>query len=288
MRRLIEVLKEGQRKQIAVGHFNFSELVAFKAVVDAALKLKVPVMLGVSEGERDFVGVRQASALVASVRDETGLEIFLNADHTHSIERAEEAARAGFDEIIFDGSSMPFKQNVEQTKRAVQAIKSIDPAIVVEGEIGYIGTSSSILEKIPEGLGALTTPDEAREFADATGVDVLAPAVGNMHGLLQSMVAGTAQKRLDIGRIEEIAKAAGVLMTLHGGSGTNDGDFQRAIKAGITIVHVNTELRLAWRRGMDAALGASAGEVVPYKILPTVVRGVSEVVEKRLRLFNFL
>jgi fructose-bisphosphate aldolase, class II len=288
MRRLIEVLKEGQRKQIAVGHFNFSELVAFKAVVDAALKLKVPVMLGVSEGERDFVGVRQASALVASVRDETGLEIFLNADHTHSIERAEEAARAGFDEIIFDGSSMPFKQNVEQTKRAVQAIKSIDPAIVVEGEIGYIGTSSSILEKIPEGLGALTTPDEAREFADATGVDVLAPAVGNMHGLLQSMVAGTAQKRLDIGRIEEIAKAAGVLMTLHGGSGTNDGDFQRAIKAGITIVHVNTELRLAWRRGMDAALGASAGEVVPYKILPTVVRVVSEVVEKRLRLFNFL
>jgi ketose-bisphosphate aldolase len=287
MRRLIEVLKEGQRKQIAVGHFNFSELVAFKAVVDAALKLKVPVMLGVSEGERDFVGVRQASALVASVRDETGLEIFLNADHTHSIERAEEAARAGFDEIIFDGSSMPFKQNVEQTKRAVQAIKSIDPAIVVEGEIGYIGTSSSILEKIPEGLGALTTPDEAREFADATGVDVLAPAVGNMHGLLQSMVAGTAQKRLDIGRIEEIAKAAGVLMTLHGGSGTNDGDFQRAIKAGITIVHVNTELRLAWRRGMDAALGANADEVVPYKILPTVVRAVSEVVEKRLRLFNF-
>jgi ketose-bisphosphate aldolase len=288
MRKLTEVLKEARRKQTAVGHFNFSELVAFKAVVDVARKLKVPVMLGVSEGERDFVGVRQASALVASVRDETGLEIFLNADHTHSIARAEEAARAGFDEIIFDGSSMPFKQNVEQTKKAVQAIKSIDPTIVVEGEIGYIGTSSSILEKIPEGVGALTTPDEAREFVDATGVDVLAPAVGNMHGLLQSMVSGTAQKRLDIGRIEEIAKAAGVLMTLHGGSGTNDGDFQRAIKAGITIVHVNTELRLAWRRGMEAALGASAGEVVPYKILPAVVRGVSEVVERRLRLFNFL
>jgi fructose-bisphosphate aldolase, class II len=288
MKRLIEVLREAQRKKTAVGHFNFSELVAFKAVVDAALKLKVPVMLGVSEGERDFVGVRQASALVKSVRDETGLEIFLNADHTHSIERAEEAARTGFDEIIFDGSSLPLKQNIEQTKRAVEAIKSIDPVIVVEGEIGYIGTSSSILEKIPEGLGALTTPDEAREFVDATGVDVLAPAVGNMHGLLQSMVAGTAQKRLDIGRIEEIAKAAGVLMTLHGGSGTNDGDFQRAIKAGITIVHVNTELRLAWRRGMDAALGASADEVVPYKILPKVVSGVSEVVEKRLRLFNFL
>lgn len=288
MRRLIEVLKEAQRKQTAVGHFNFSELVAFKAVVDAARKLKVPVMVGVSEGERDFVGVRQACALVASVREETGLEIFLNADHTHSIQRAQEAAKAGFDEIIFDGSSMPFEQNVEQTKKAVEAIKSINPAIVVEGEIGYIGTSSSILEKVPEGLGALTTPAEASEFVEATGVDVLAPAVGNMHGLLQSMVTGTAQKRLDIGRVEEIAKSAGILMTLRGGSGTNDGDFQKAIKAGIAIVHVNTELRLAWRRGMDEALGASAGEVVPYKILPPVVRGVSEVVEKRLRLFNFL
>ncbi len=132
MRKLIEVLKEAQRKQTAVGHFNFSELVAFKAVVDAAHKLKVPVMVGVSEGERDFVGVRQAVALVASLREETGLEIFLNADHTHSIQRAEEAARAGFDEIIFDGSSLPMEQNVEQTKKAVAAIKSINPAIVVE------------------------------------------------------------------------------------------------------------------------------------------------------------
>jgi fructose-bisphosphate aldolase, class II len=245
-------------------------------------------MLGVSEGERDFVGVRQASVLVASVREDTGLDVYLNADHTHSIAKAEEAAKAGYHELIFDGSSLPLEQNVEQTKKAVEAIKSINPEIVVEGEIGYIGTSSSILEKVPEGIGALTTPDEAREFVDVTGVDVLAPAVGNMHGLLKSMVTGTAQKRLDIGRIEEIAKAAGVLMTLHGGSGTNDDDFHRAIEAGITIVHVNTELRLAWRRGMDAALSASSDEIVPYKVLPAVVRGVSDVVEKRLRLFNFL
>ena len=287
MRKLIEVLKEAQRNRIGVGHFNFSELAAFKAVVESARKLKVPVMVGVSEGERDFVGVRQAAALVASVRDETGLEIFLNADHTHSIGKAEEAARAGFDEIIFDGSSLPVEQNIDQTKKAVEAIKSINPNIVVEGEIGYIGTSSSILEKLPEGLGALTTPDEAREFVGATGIDVLAPAVGNMHGLLKSMVAGTVEKRLDIGRIEAIAKSGGILMTLHGGSGTNDGDFQKAIKSGITIVHVNTELRLAWRRGMDQALSASADEVVPYKILPVVVQEVAEVVEKRLRLFNF-
>jgi len=131
-------------------------------------------------------------------------------------------------------------------------------------------------------------PDtEARQFVAATGVDVLAPVVGNMHGLLQSMVQGAVQKRLDIEWIAEIAQATGIFMTLHGGSGTHDDDFRQAIKAGMTIVHVNTELRLAWRRGMEAALGQSPNEVVPYKILPGAVAAVREVVQQRLLLFNF-
>ena len=286
MKPLIEVLTQARRDRVAVGHFSFSDLVALKAVVASARKLNLPVMVGTSEGERDFVGVRQAAALVRSIRDETGLEIFLNADHTHSLAKAEAAAKAGFDEIIFDGSTLSFEENVAQTKRAVEAIKSINPTIVVEGEVGYIGTSSAILDKIPEGMGALTTPDEARQFVEGTGIDVLAPAVGNMHGLLQSMVSGAVQKHLDIERIAEIAQATGALLTLHGGSGTNDDDFKRSIRAGITIVHVNTEIRLAWRRGVEAALSKDRGEVVPYKILTGAVEAVSEVVEKRLQLFN--
>jgi len=286
MKPLIEVLTQARRDRVAVGHFNFSDLVALKAVVASARKLNLPVMVGTSEGERDFVGVRQAAALVRSIRDETGLEIFLNADHTHSLAKAEAAAKAGFDEIIFDGSTLSFEENVAQTKRAVEAIKSINPTIVVEGEVGYIGTSSAILDKIPEGMGALTTPDEARQFVEGTGIDVLAPAVGNMHGLLQSMVSGAVQKHLDIERIAEIAQATGALLTLHGGSGTNDDDFKKSIRAGITIVHVNTEIRLAWRRGVEAALSKDRGEVVPYKILTGAVEAVSEVVEKRLQLFN--
>jgi len=158
----------------------------------------------------------------------------------------------------------------------------------VEGEIGWIGASSQILEKIPEGVGVLTTPQEAKQFVDATKIDVLAPAVGNMHGLLQSMVRGETEKRLDIKRIAEIKAAAGIFMTLHGGSGTHDKDFQEAIKAGMTIVHVNTELRLAWRRGFENALQANPSEIAPYKLLSAVVGAMSEVVEKRLRLFNFL
>jgi fructose-bisphosphate aldolase, class II len=287
MKTLMEVLDDARRRRVAVGHFNFSDLVAFNAIVAAARDLKVPVMVGVSEGERAFVGVAQAAALVRSVREESGLPIFLNADHTHSLVKAEEAARAGFDEVIFDASALPFEENVKETKRAVEALKSINPAIVVEGEIGNIGASSEILEKVPDNISALTTAAEAQQFIAATHIDVLAPAVGNMHGLLQSMVRGEAQKRLDLGRIAELSQATGSFMTLHGGSGTNDGDLQSAIKAGITIVHVNTELRLAWRRGIEAALKKDA-EVTPYKILAPAVAAVREVVTARLRLFNFM
>jgi hypothetical protein len=180
MTTLREVLEAAERSRVAVGHFNFSDLVTLKAVATTAGELAVPVMVGVSEGERAFLGVRLAAAAVKTYRDELGLSLFLNADHTHSLANAEDAARSGFDEIIFDRSELPIEENVKQTRRAVEAIKSINPSILVEGEIGYIGTSSEILAEIPEGMGALTTPEEARQFVTATGVDVLAPAVGNM------------------------------------------------------------------------------------------------------------
>lgn len=204
MKTLIEVLEDARVRRVAIGHFNFSEMATFKAIVAAAQTVGVPVMAGVSEGERGFVGVAQAVAMVRSVREEFGMPIFLNADHTHSIAKAEEAARAGFDEIIFDASTLPLERNIAETRKAVEAIKSIDPAIVVEGEIGYIGTSSEILEKTPEHISAHTTVAEAKQFIEATHIDVLAPAVGNMHGLLQSMVRHETEKRLDLARIAEL------------------------------------------------------------------------------------
>lgn len=286
MRTLPEALQESDRNHVAVGHFNISDLVALRAIAEAARELNLPVLVGVSEGEREFMGVRQVAALVKSLRDETGHPIFLNADHTYSLAKAEEAARAGFDEIIFDGSALSFEENVRATRQAIEAIKSISPSTLVEGEIGYIGTSSAVLEKTPEGLGTLTTPEEAKQFVAATGVDVLAPAVGNMHGLLKSMVRGETEKRLDIRRIGEIKQAAGIFMTLHGGSGTHDEDFKQAIQSGMTIVHVNTELRLAWRRGLEAALARDPDEVAPYKLLPGALQAVKQVVRARLQLFN--
>jgi len=176
MKTLKDVLQEAQRAKVAVGHFNFSDLAAFSAITAAARDLNLPVMVGLSEGERTFAGVRQAAALVRNVREEYEQPLFLNADHTHSLAKAEEAANAGFDEIIFDGSGLPFEENIVQTKKAVETIKSINTAILVEGEIGWIGASAEILEKPPEGVGVLTTPLEAKLFVDATKIDVLAPA----------------------------------------------------------------------------------------------------------------
>jgi fructose-bisphosphate aldolase, class II len=285
MQTLREVLTKAQRDGVAIGHFNVSELVALKAIIAGAHKLKLPVMVGVSEGEREFFGVKQIAALIKTFREESEYPIFLNADHTHSVEKAEVAAKAGFDEIIFDASSVPLEKNIEQTKRAVEAIKSINPNCMVEGEIGYIGSASDVIDKVPEGAGIMSTPEEAKQYVSATKVDVLAPAVGNMHGMLTSMVHGDAQKHLDIPRIASIRDAAGIFMTLHGGSGTNDEDFKKAIKAGMNIVHVNTEIRLAWKRGMEKALGVGES-VVPYKLLGDVVAGVQKVVEARMQLFN--
>jgi fructose-bisphosphate aldolase, class II len=282
---LRDVLTRMQKEGAALGHFNVADTVLLKAVVAAAAETKLPVLIGASEGEREFFGARQLAALVKSKREESDLPIFLNADHTHSLAKALEAANVGFDAVTIDFSAFPFEENVARTKEAAQAIKAVNPGILAEGEIGNIGTGSEIHETA-QGDRKLSTPEEARQFVEATGIDNLAPAVGNMHGMLESMVQGKTKKRLAIERIAQIKQAAGVFLTLHGGSGTDDEDFREAIAAGINIVHINTELRVAWRRSLGESLARDPNEVVPYKILRPVVDSVKQVVSSRLRLFH--
>jgi fructose-bisphosphate aldolase class II len=281
-------LAEATGRGTAIGHFNVSDLVGLNAVAAVARRLGVPVLIGTSEGERAFIGARQVAAVVRSIRDQYDFPIFLNADHTHSLARAEEAAKAGYDMIGFDGSTLSFGENVRQTKAAVDAIKSINADVIVEGELGYIGTGSEIHDTVPESSLVFTRPDEARQFAEATEVDVLAPAVGNMHGLLATMVRGEAKKRLDIERIAQIKAAIGMPLTLHGGSATDDDDFRRAIEAGMTIIHISTELRLAWRRGLEATLAAEPDNLVPYQLFRKSSEAIQDVVTHRLKLFNRL
>ncbi len=286
MNTLRDVLTRSENESAALGHFNVADLVLLKAVRAAAVELGVPVLVGASEGERDFLGTRRLAALVSSFREESELPIFLNADHTHSLAKAVEAASAGFDSVVIDFSALPFEENISRTRETTEAIKAINPAILAEGEIGDIGTGSEIHAAAAPEARRLTTPHEAAEFVGATGVDVLAPAVGNMHGMLESMVEGKSRKHLDIERIAEIKRAVGIFLTLHGGSGTDDGDFRRAIQSGINIIHINTELRVAWRQSLVQSLARQPNEVVPYKILPPVVDAVKQVVSSRLTLFT--
>src|SRR5215475_5644664 len=150
MRDLRDALQRAQQRGAAIGHFNIADSVQLKAVLAAAQELNVPVLVGVSEGEREFIGVRQIAALVRSLREELDFPIFLNADHTHSLPKAVTAAKAGFDAIVFDLSALPFEENVRQTREAVGVLKSINPDILVEGEIGDIGTGSEIHDAAPD------------------------------------------------------------------------------------------------------------------------------------------
>ncbi len=148
---------------------------------------------------------------------------------------------------------------------------------------GALKPASAVHGEAPADLAPLTTPEDARRFVEATGVDALAPAVGTMHGLLRPMLRGEAEKRLDVPRIAAIARATPAFLTLHGGSGTNPDDVRRAVAAGITIVHVSTELRVAWRGGLEGALARDPDEIAPYRLLSPAVDAVRRVVRAKLQ-----
>src|ERR1700733_2888449 len=179
MNTLRNVLTQSEKDGVALGHFNVATFGMLKSVFGAAVETRVPVIVGASEGERDFMGTRQLAVLFRSLREELHLPVFLNADHTHSRAKAEEAAKAGFDSVVIDFSALPFEQNVSRTKDTVEAIKAINPSILAEGEIGNIGTGSEIHGTVSIDFRNLSPPEEARQFVDSTGIDVLAPAVGN-------------------------------------------------------------------------------------------------------------
>ncbi len=287
MKNLREIIQEAEKNKISVGHFNVSDLVGLKAVFEVAQGLNLPVIIGVSEGERKFVGVKQIAALIKSLREEFNYPIFLNADHTHSLEKVKEVIEAGFDAVVFDISQSPLEENIKKTKEVVEYIKSVNPNILVEGEMGYIGSGSTILKEIPEGAAIkpedLTKPEEAAQFVKETGVDIFAPAIGNLHGIVS-----TGEPKINIQRIKDIKKAANIPLVLHGGSGIPNEEILSAIDAGISIIHINTELRLAWRRGIEKALKEKLDEIVPYKLLPTAVEEIKKIVEQKLKLFNKL
>jgi len=286
MKTLRECLAEARAKKVAIGHFNISNLETLWGIFNAAKSLELPVIIGLSDGERDFVGVRQAVALVKSLRDQFDFPIFINADHTSSFERYKEVVDAGFDAAMFDGSELAMAENIKITKQCVDYARQKNSEIVTEGEIGFIGKSSKIHDTLPAGVQLsvenLTKPEEAKKFVAETGLDLLAPAVGNFHGMLR----GGKDPSLNIERIKEINEAAKIPLVLHGGSGNSPAEFQKAIEVGVAIVHINTELRVAYRQALQKSLQENLEETTPYKYLKEPVKAIQKIVEEKLRIFN--
>jgi len=281
MKSLREYIDEAREKGVAIGHFNISNLEALHGIFNAAKEKNLPIIIGVSEGERDFIGVKQAVALVKSLRDEYEYPIFLNADHTYSFERVKEAVDAGYDSVIFDGTKLSLEENIKITKQCVDYAHRKNPDILLEGELGYIGQSSKILDVVPDGV-VMTNPEDAKKFVVATGVDMLAPAVGNIHGMLQ----GGVDPALNIDLIKKISSAVGVPLVLHGASGNSATDIKAAIASGVSIVHINTEIRVAFRDAVRDFLNANPKEVAPYKFLKPGLDAVQKVVTDKLKFFN--
>ncbi|OHA58245.1 MAG: hypothetical protein A2571_03240 [Candidatus Vogelbacteria bacterium RIFOXYD1_FULL_44_32] len=285
MKTLIEYIQEADKGGWALGHFNISNIEGLWGVFRAAEAEKLPVIIGVSEGERNFIGIKQVKALVDSLKAEYNYPIFLNADHTYSLEEIKKVVDAGYDSVVVDGSKLSLEDNITLTKTAVAYAKSVNPNILVEGEIGYIGTSSKLLDEIPEEAAisgeALPSPEIAAQFVQATGVDLLAPAVGNLHGMLKS---GT-DPRLDIELIKNMRTKCGVPLVLHGGSGITDEDFRSAIKAGVSMIHINTEIRIVFRDALKIYLQNNPDEIAPYKIMAPSMHAIEQKTTERLRLF---
>jgi fructose-bisphosphate aldolase class II len=281
MKTLREYIKEAEEKKVAIGHFNISNLEALHGIYNAAKKLNLPVIIGVSEGEEKFVGREEAVALVKTLRERDNYPIFLNADHHASFESVKAAIDAGFDMAIIDAAKLPFEENVKVTKECVEYAKGTGREVLIEAELGYIGSGSDIKESIPEGAGVLTKPEDAKKFVEETGIDLFAPSIGSIHGLIKS-----GKPHIDAALASEIRKVAGVPLVLHGGSGLRDEDFTNAIAAGVSIVHINSELRLAYEQAVKNFTMANPNEIVPAKILQPAVDAIEAIVESRLKLFN--
>jgi fructose-bisphosphate aldolase class II len=317
-----EIFKKAQSQKYALGSFNFSTAEILKAIVLAAKELDSPIIVSTSEGEAEFIDMREAAALVKAWRIGTKLPIILNLDHGKSLKSIKKALAAGYDAVHFDGSGLNYNDNIKQTKEVVDFVqdyeRTFERPIIVEGELGYLRGSSSLhkkkLEIKPEDL---TNPEQAKEFVEKTGVDSLAVAIGNAHGIfieggparnassarhadarLQRLQFGQAShagwhsdaggEKLYLDRLAQIREAVGdrVFLVLHGGSGIPDEDVKKAIGLGIAKVNVNTEMRLAYKEALDKELKEKPEETTPYKVLEPSLEAVKKVVEGKIKLFG--
>lgn len=274
-----KLFKNAREGSYAIGAFNTSNLEITKAIIESAEEFASPVIIETSEGEIDFltpaVSVAEVKALAKSVK----VPVVLHLDHGHSFDKAKAAIEAGYTSVHLDGSSLEYEDNVVVTKKVVEFAH--ERKISVEGEIGHItGSSESHEEEIKISPDTLTDPEEAARFVGETGVDVLAVAIGNIHGVYQN------PPELNFDLLTEISQKVSSNFSLHGGSGIPKNQIKRAITLGIVKINVNTEIRMAFHDGILHSFSENPDEVVPYKYFPAGSAAVKKVVEAKIKLFG--
>lgn len=282
MKPLREFFNDARDGGWAVGHFNFATADVLRAIVQGAKAGGAPcVMVGTSEGEADFLGMAQAVALVGAVRQAADFPVFLNADHFRSFEKCKEAVDMGYDTVLFDGGKLTYIDNMATAQRVWQYAQTARGGMMIEGELGYLKGSSEVQKAVTIGPQDYTRPDQAADFVAKTGVERLAIVCGNIHGIVTEQ-----EEHLDIGHIQKIAAAVPkTYLVLHGASGVSDSEVSAAIKAGITNVHFNTELRVAYQEGIKEQIAREPDQTTPYKLLAHATEKVQALVEQKIRLF---
>lgn len=281
---LSELHAKAKKERWAVPHFNFSSYSQLLGIIKGAKEVNAPVLAGTSEGEREYIGIKQAVDIIKSLRESNNIPIFLNADHCHSVESAIAAFEAGYDSINIDLSKNSFQENMKGTKEVVDHIKNKNPLVEVEGELGYLATDSSkIYDKIieiPE--DSYTKVDEAVLFVRETGIDRFAPAIGNIHGIS----ANKPKIKFDL--IESLQKALppSLTLTLHGGSGIDNQDLRRIVDMGFNNVHISTGLRVAFTNALRKFLQEDLAETTPYKYLSPARDAVAKLVVEKLKIYR--
>lgn len=278
-----EWLQKAKDEKFAIGAFNVGNLETFKAIVQAAANKKSPVIIESSPGETEWMEAENIVDLAKNYSAEYGIPILVNLDHAESLEDCIKAMDAGYDLIHFDGSKLPLEQNMEIAKKVVELARQ--KGLTIEGEMDHITGSSEVHQGTVEAEineGNFSDPQKGREFVEKTGIDIFAAFFGNVHGVF---TGGGENLRLDI--LEKLAASLpDTFFSLHGGSGIPDGQVQEAIKRGVVKVNVNTEMRQAFKEGLQEALDENPNEYAMYKILPEAVEEVQRIVEHKIEVFG--
>ncbi|MGH9376334.1 MAG: class II fructose-bisphosphate aldolase [Terriglobia bacterium] len=261
--------------------FNTQNLETTLGIVQAAEEVGSPVIIATSEGTVGYAGLETIAAIVRTVASRSKAGIVLHFDHGKDIGHLERAIELGYTSVMIDHSHLPFEENVRSTRQVVDFAHQ--KGAWVQGEIGRMrGTEDWV--SVSEAETLLTDPEDALKFYRATGVDTHACSVGTVHGIIK--MRGGVKPHVDISRIESIHDLVKIPLVLHGASGVDPGTIALAIKSGISIINIDTELRLAYTQALRASLEIYPEEIDPRRIMKPVIQAVKGIAMAKIRQFG--